>query len=120
MVRAVFGVPAGFGEDFISPAAFRQALCVQVACVGFVFVVLGVASARMLRTVRYWDAVGVANPLTVGVGFAAYKSIYHALNSPDYLAEYDSLPIFAIFCLAAPLVFAGCFYVGTYLRRRRL
>ena len=111
-VRKVFGVPEGFQEDFTSLAAFRQALVVQAIAVSSVFYVLGIAARRTLRAARYSDVVWIANPLTVGLGFATYKSIYHALYPVGYLPEYDSPAALLIFCLAAPAVFAGCFYLG--------
>jgi hypothetical protein len=110
-VRKVFGVPEEFQEDFGSPAAFRQALLVQAIAVGLGFFVFGIPARRLLRAVRYSDAVWIANPLTVGLGFATYKSIYHALYPVGYLPEYDSPLALLIFCLAAA-IFAGCFYVG--------
>jgi hypothetical protein len=112
-VRKIFGVPEGFQEHFTSPAAFHQALVVQAITVGLVLFILGIASKRVLRTARYSDAVWIANSVTVGLGFVAYKWLYHALHSPNYLPEYDSPLILVIFSLAAPVVFAGCFYLGT-------
>ena len=112
-VRKIFGAPEAFGEDFTSPAAFHQALVVQAIALGLAFFVLGIASKRLSRASRYSDAVWIANPLTVGLGFAAYKCVYHALHSPSYLPEYDSPLMLLILSLAAPVVFAGCFYLGT-------
>jgi hypothetical protein len=111
-VRKVFGVPEGFQEHFFSAAAFREALAVQAIAVGLAFFVFGIASRRLLREARYSDAVWIANPLTVGVGFATYKSIYHALYPAGYFPEYDSPLALLILCLAAPAAFAGCFYLG--------
>jgi len=111
-VRKIFGVPEEFQEDFTPPAAFHQALVVQAISVGLAFFVLGIASNRLVRTARYSDAVWIANPATVGFGFAAYKCLYHALHSPSYLPEYDSPAAFLILSLAAPVVFAGCLYLG--------
>ena len=63
------------------------------------------------------DALWVANPITVGVGFAVYKVAYHSLHLSNYLAEYDSSQIFVLFCIASPFTFALCFYAGAHLRR---
>ena len=120
-VRKVFGVPEGFQEDFTSPAAFREALAVQGMTVGLMFLVLGILSRRLPRAPRYSDAVWIANPLTVGFGFAVYKSIYHALYPVGYLPEYDSPLAGLIFCLAAPVAFAGCFYgANSFARSRKM
>ena len=117
-VRKVFGVPKGFQEHFFSPAAFREALAVQAIAVGLAFFVLGIASRRPFREARYLDAVWIANPVTVGVGFAAYKSIYHALYPAGYFPEYDSPAALVILSLAAPVVFAGCLYLGARCQSR--
>jgi len=87
----------GFKNTFTSPAAFHQALVVQAITVGLVLFILGIASNRVLRTARYSDAVWIANSVTVGLGFVAYKWLYHALHSPNYLPEYDSPLILVIF-----------------------
>jgi len=117
-VRKIFGAPQGFREHFTSPATFHQALVVQAISVALAFFVFGIASKRLLRTARYSEAVWIANPVTVGFGFAAYKWLYHALYSPSYLPEYDSPLMLLIFSLAAPVVFAGCFYLGASCRNR--
>ena len=115
--RAVLGVPAGFHEDFTSPAAYRQALLAQGASVALAFLLLGTIVGWRFNGLSYKTAVWAANPITVGVGFVAYKWAYHSLHLPDYLPEYDSPLIFVLFCIAAPLVFASCFYAGARLRR---
>jgi hypothetical protein len=118
-VRAVLGTPFGFQEHFFSPVAYRQALLTQAACTSFAFFTLGTALGRKFKAVRYSHAVWAANPITVGVGFIAYKALYHSLHVANYVADYDSARTFAIFCIAAPLVFASCFYTGSYLLRPR-
>jgi len=115
--RAVLGAPAGFHEDFTSRAAFGQALLAQAVFVGLAFLLLGTIVGRRLKSLSYKNAVWVANPITVGVGFAAYKMAYHSLNLSNYLAEYDSPEIFVVFCIASPITFALCFYAGANLRR---
>jgi hypothetical protein len=117
VARAILGAPAGFHEDFTSRAAYGQALLVQGVFVGFAFFLLGAITGWRFGNLRYSHAVWVANPITVGVGFLAYKWAYHSLHLADYLAEYDSPMIFVLFCFAAPLVFAMCFYAGVHLRR---
>src|SRR5690348_12059261 len=67
-VRTIVGVPQGFREDFVSHAAFRQALLVQATVVGSAFFAFGIASRRLWRTPRYSDAIWIANSLAVGVG----------------------------------------------------
>jgi hypothetical protein len=111
-VRKAFGVPKGFREHFFSPAAFREAFAVQAITVGVAFFVLGIASRKLFREARYLDAVWIANPVTVGIGFSTYKSIYHALYPAGYFPEYDSPAALLILSLAAPVVFAGCLYFG--------
>ena len=118
LARYIFGPPVGFREDFTSHAAFRQAFLVQAVFVGLAFFALGSAVARWnLINLSYKHSVLVANPITVGVGFAAYKMAYHALSFPDRLAEYDSPAIFLLFCVASPVVFALCVYAGAHVRR---
>jgi hypothetical protein len=107
----------GFTKISPSPAAYGQALLVQGMFVGLAFLLLGAIAGSTFRNLSYNHAVWVANPITVGVGFAAYKWVYHSLHLSDYLAEYDSPVIFVLFCFAAPLVFATCFYAGAHLRR---
>src|SRR5215475_4698682 len=87
--RKIFGAPAGFQEDFTSPAALHQALVVQGIGVGLAFFVLGIASKRLLGAAQYSDAVWIANPLTLGFGFVAYKRLYEAISghSSNYLPE---------------------------------
>ena len=117
LVRAVLGTPAGFHEDFTSRPALGQALLAQTVFVGLAFFLLGTVAGQRLKSLRYKYAVWVANPITVGVGFAAYKAVYHSLHLRDYLPEYDSPTIFVLFCIASPLVFAFCFYAGANVRR---
>ena len=62
----------------------------QGVFVGFAFLLVGVVAGSRLTGLSYKHSVWVANPITVGVGFAAYKVIYHSLHLSDYLAEYDS------------------------------
>jgi hypothetical protein len=107
-----------FQEHFFSPAAFREALAVQAIAVGVAFFVLGMASRRFFREARYSDAVWIANPVTVGIGFATYKSIYHALYPAGYFPEYDSPAALLMLSLAAPVVFAGCLYLGARCQSR--
>ena len=118
-IRAVVGIPPGFREDFTSPAAFRQAIFAQAILVSVAFFVLGIASTKLIRTPRYIDAIWIANPIAVGFGFALYKMIYHALYPLGYLPEYDSPLALVILSLAAPVVFAGCFYLGTIRLQRK-
>jgi hypothetical protein len=90
LVRALFGVPAGFNEDLTSPAAYSQAVFVQAISVGISFLIFGGAIGTKAKRIGFCQAVWVVNPITVGVGFAGYKWIYHSLRRPDYLPEYDS------------------------------
>jgi len=120
VVRVLFGVPAGFREDFTSPPAYLQALFVQAVSVGVGFLIFGAAVGTKIKANLFRGAVWIANPITVGVGFAVYKWIYHLLRSPDYLPEYDNLSIFALFVITAPVVFATCLFAGAYLRGKHL
>jgi hypothetical protein len=117
LVRALFGVPVGFNEDFTSPAAYDQALFVQAISVGIGFLIFGGAIGKTAERIGFRQALWVVNPITVGVGFAAYKWIYHSLRRPDYLPDYDSPSIFALFVITAPLLFASCLFAGDYLRK---
>lgn len=117
-VRKIFGAPLGFREHFTSLANLRQVLVVQAMSVALAFFVFGTASKRLVRTARYADAVWIANPVSVGFGFAVYKWLYHELHSRSYLPEYDSPAMLLIFSLAAPIVFAGCFYLAASCRNR--
>jgi len=115
LIRMILGPPAGFNSDFTSRAAYGQALLVQSVTVGAAFFLLGVVGRRF-SSFSYKHAVWVANPVTVGLGFAAYKIAYHSLHSLDYLAEYDSPQIFLLFCIVSPVVFAPCFLAGVKVR----
>jgi len=120
VTRYIFGPPAFFREDFTSHSAFRQAWLVQAVFVGVAFFALGSAAARWnLINGSYKHSLWVANPITVGVGFATYKMAYHALSFPDRLAEYDSPAIFVLFTVASPVVFALCVYAGANVRHSR-
>jgi len=120
LARYIFGPPAYFREDFTSHSAFRQALLVQAVFVGFAFFALGSAAVRWnLINGSYKESVWGANPITVGVGCAAYKMAYHALSFSDRLAEYDNPAIFVLFIFASPVVFALCVYAGARVRRSR-
>jgi hypothetical protein len=118
LARFVIGPPIGFRQHFTSHSALVQALLVQGSFVCLAFFGLGVVGAGwMLRNISYKQSLWVANPITVGIGFAAYKVAYHSLHLSDYLAEYDSPTIFVLFTLAFSVVFAACFYAGTKLLR---
>jgi len=120
VTRYIFGPPAFFREDFTSHSAFRQAWLVQAVFVGVAFFAFGSAAARWnLINGSYKHSLWVANPITVGVGFATYKMAYHALSFPDRLAEYDSPAIFVLFTVASPVVFALCVYAGANVRHSR-
>jgi len=112
LVRCARWIPRGL----YVPSRFLSALFVQAISVGVAFLVFGTAIGKKIMRVRFSHAVWVVNPVTVGVGFAAYKGIYHSLRLPDYLPEYDSLNIFALFVIAAPVVFAFCLFAGASLR----
>jgi hypothetical protein len=115
LVRASFGLPAGFNDDFTSPAVYSQALFVQAISVGIGFLIFGGAIGTKAKRIGFRQAVWVVNPITVGVGFAAYKWIYHSLRWPDYRPESDSPSILALFVITAPLLFAFCLFAGAYL-----
>ena len=119
LLRVLFGVPAGFNEHFRSPAAYFQALLVQAISVGIGVLMFGAAIGTKAKRIGFRQAVWVVNPITVGVGFAAYKWIYHSLRRPDYLPEYDSPSIFALFVITAPVLFAFCLFAGAYLQGKR-
>jgi hypothetical protein len=116
LARAVLGPPAGFQTDVTTPAAYGQAFLVQGVFLGLAFLLLGTIAGWRFRAFGYKYALWVANPITLGVGCAAYKWTYHSLHLSDYLAEYDSPKTFALSCIAFPLV-ALCFYAGAHLRR---
>jgi hypothetical protein len=116
-VRAIFGTPFGFREHFFSPVAYRQALLTQAACTSIAFFTLGVALGRKFQAVPYSHAVWAANPITVFVGFCAYKALYHSMHVANYTADYESPKTLVLFSIAAPLVFASCFYAGSHLSR---
>jgi apolipoprotein N-acyltransferase len=111
--------PAGIPGGLYFTCSFPPGRLRPSHSCSFSFFVLGLASRKLMRTHRYSDAIWIANPVTVGLGFATYKSIYHALYPLGYLSEYASPLALLIFCLAAPAVFAGCFYVGTISFKRK-
>ena len=80
LARAILGPPAGFHEDFTSRAAYGQALLVQGLFVGLAFFLVGAVAALRFKKLSYRDAVWTANPITVGVGFIAYKLANHSLH----------------------------------------
>jgi len=116
-VRAIFGMPFGFQEHFFSPMAYRQALLTQVGSTSIAFFILGIALGRKAQGVSY--AVWAANPITVGVGFIAWKALCHLLHVADCAADYDNPRTLLLFCVVAPFVFASCFYAGSFLLRPR-
>lgn len=78
--------------------------------VGLAFFLLGTVVGRRLKGLSYKNAVWVANPITVGVGFAIYKMAYHSLNHGD-VSPIDlpcHLPLVILFprSLCPPLVLA--------------
>lgn len=112
--RAFFGVPVGFREHFTSYAAFRQALFVQVVVLSLAFWLLGIALGSRVSKTHFRWAMWAANPITVGVGFVAYKLIYQSLPL-THDVEYYNIRNGAILAITAPLVFAFCSLVGARL-----
>jgi hypothetical protein len=118
MVRQVLGPPVGFQQDFTSTAALRQALLVQGTFLAVAFLLFGAAMAAR-GCLSYKHAVWAANPVTVGLGSAAYKMADHALHFPDVSAEYGSLKVFGLLSIVSPVLLASCFYAGLCLKRSR-
>lgn len=81
LARFLFGVPAGFREDFTSRPAYFQALFVQAFSVGVGFLILGVAIGTKIKAKGFRQAVWIVNSITVVVGFGVYKWGYHWLRS---------------------------------------
>ena len=104
-------------EDFTSRPAYLQALLVQAFSVGVGFLMFGAVIGTKIKAIRFSQAVWVVNPIAVGVGFGVYKWIYHSLRFARLLPEYDSLSIFALFIITAPVIFAFCLLTGACLRQ---
>ena len=117
VIRALLGPPPGFREDYVSHEAFRQAVLVQAFCIGIAFFALGLTLGRGSRP--SWKlALTAANPLTVGLGFVVFRSLYQSLHLGwDY--EYYGLLDGAILALTAPIIFSACFRTGASIRKSR-
>ena len=112
MARRVFGAPLDFNTDYTSPEAMRQALAVYAASFILVFFLLGYSlqpsAARWLR------GFGLANPLTIAIGFGLVRQ-FAISNHPD---EYLGLFTWTSLSVVAPFLTAPAATVGARLRLR--
>lgn len=114
-VRALLGTPYGYDQDYATRSALTQATAVRILSLGAAFLLLGVVLSRF-RMPRSWPvALIVANPLTVGFGYA----IYQALWSGSYAGEYFGYGGLGMMALAAPVVLAPCVVLGLRIARPR-
>src|SRR5689334_24859898 len=84
---SLWGAPPGFGEHFTSPAGYGQALGGQIATLSVGFLLLGWGLARCEPQPRFSQILWVANPLTVAVGFLAFKFLYQFLDPVPFVVE---------------------------------
>lgn len=115
IARTLLGVPFGYDQDYASRSALAQATAVRVVSLGAAFVLVGVVLSWFGVRKSWAVALIVANPVTVGVGYA----IYQALWSGSYAGEYFGYGGLGMIALAAPLVLAPCLLLGLQIARPR-
>ena len=115
VIRGLLGAPRAFREDFTSPEAMHQALIVQFISSGIAFWIFGVIFGRYVP-LSWKSALLAANPVTFGVGFILFRILYYRLHL-DWPDEYYGLFNGFLLSLAAPFVFASCFYAGAHVRK---
>lgn len=120
ITRALFGIPPGFHDHFVSSEGQNQALVVQFIAVGTAFLLLGMVMGPKVAPPRLPWALLAANPITVGVGFVVFKLSYQALHLPVHETEYYLIGGGALLALTSPVIFALCFGAGAYMSDRRM
>jgi hypothetical protein len=114
-MRGLLGTPFGYDQDYATRPALTQATAVRILSLGAAFLLLGVVLSRF-RVRKSWPvALIVANPVTVGFGYA----IYQALWSGSYAGEYFGYGGLGMMALAAPVVLAPCVLLGLRIARPR-
>lgn len=113
--RTLFGVPFGYDQDYARRSALTQATAVRVVSLGAAFVLVGAVLSRFGVRKSWAVALIVANPVTVGVGYAVYQSLW----SGSYAGEYFGYGGLGMIAVAAPLVLAPSLLLGLQIARRR-
>jgi hypothetical protein len=113
--RALFGEPFGYDQDHATRSALTQATAVRVVSLAAAFVLVGVVLARFGVRRSWAVALVVANPVTVGFGYATYQALW----SGRYAGEYFGYGGLGMIALAAPLVLAPCLFLGLQIARPR-
>lgn len=114
-VRAFFGESLGYNEDYATGPALTQATAVRVLSLAVAFLFAGLVLSRFGVRRSWAVALIIANPLTVGVGYGVYQSLW----SGSYAGEYFGYGGLGMIAFAAPLVFAPCLLLGLRIARAR-
>jgi hypothetical protein len=102
IARSIFGVPAGFRQDFVSVQAARQALIVQGISVALVLAFIGVLCGRLLPRRPHRITMTLASPLVVAVAFVAFKLAFESMPV-EHDIEYYNVGIGTVLVLMSPL-----------------
>ena len=111
--RQWLGVPVGFGEDYATKEAWRQARVIQILSLAAVFFVVGLASGVAKCSKPLAWSFWAANPFSVGLAYW----LYQRLCSGSGPGEYFGFAGLALLAAAAPLVFAPCVLLGIRIGR---
>jgi hypothetical protein len=116
-IRAVFGPPVGWHEDFTSDEARYQVLATQLAFLSVAFLVLGAFSGSNWEESLRLSFLA-ANPLTIGIGYASFMLLYKALNLDVWEYAYYDVRNGLVLILFGMAVFVPCFRAGARISQR--
>lgn len=88
--------------------ALTQATAVRLVSLGATFFLVGMALSPFCIRRSWLVALIVANPVTVGFGYA----IYQALWSGSYAGEFFGYGGMGVLAVTAPLLLAPCLLLG--------
>lgn len=115
VARELLGTPFGYDQDYATRPALTQATAVRVLSLGAAFLVLGMVLSRFRVRGSWPVALVLANPVTVGFGYAIYQTLW----SGSYAGEYFGYGGLGMMAIAAPLLLAPCVLLGLRIARPR-
>jgi hypothetical protein len=112
-VRAALGQPSGYGQDYATRQVLLEATLVRMSSVATAFLILGAVLVRFGVRRSWVTALAIANPVTVGIGYALYQRLW----SGDFTGEYFGFVGLSLISVAAPILFAPCVFLGLSIAR---
>jgi hypothetical protein len=107
-VRAMFGEPFGYGQDYATSQAWLEATAVRVLTSGIAFLFVGMVLPSLAGRRPWVVALMIANPVSACIGYGIYQRVW----SGAFAGEYFGYVGMAVIALTSPLIFAPCIRLG--------